>query len=120
MQRREFIMLVGGAAAWPLTAGAQTPPKIPRVGIIAGGNLAATEHTVGAFRRGLRELGYVEGQTIVLEVRFAEGRYERIPDLVGELVDLKMDVLMANITPAALAAKKATRTIPIVMVGTDP
>jgi hypothetical protein len=90
MRRREFIALLGGAtaasAAWPLAAGAQTPPKIPRVGYIAGSSATATEHTVGAFRQGLRELGYVEGQTIALEVRWAEGRNERIPELVAELV----------------------------------
>ncbi len=124
MKRREFIALLGGAtaasAAWPLAAGAQTPPKIPRVGFIAGSSPTATGHTVGAFRQGLRELGYVEGQSIALEVRFAEGRMERIPELVAELVGLKMDLLVAGVSSAALAAKKATRTIPIVMVVPDP
>ncbi len=124
MKRREFIALLGGAtaasAAWPLAAGAQTPPKIPRVGFIAGASPTATGHTVGAFRQGLRELGYVEGQTIALEVRWAEGRMERIPELVAELVGLKMDVLVAGISQAALAANKATRTTPIVMVAADP
>src|SRR5258705_12736479 len=123
MQRREFIALLGSAtasAAWPLAAGAQTQPKIPRVGFIAGSSLAATAHTLGAFRKGLTELGYVEGQTIALEVRFAEGRTERIPELVAELVGLKMDLLVAGISQAALAAKKATGTIPVVMVGADP
>jgi len=121
MQRREFITLLGGAsAAWPLAASAQTPPKIPRVGYIAGASATTIEHTVGAFRQRLRELGYVEGQTIALEVRYAEGRLERIPELVAELVGLKTDVLVAPTSQAALAAKKATGTIPIVMVGTDP
>ena len=124
MKRRDFIALLGSAtaasAAWPLAVGAQTPPKIPRVGFIAGSNPAATEHTVGAFQQRLRELGYVEGQSIALEVRWAEGRMERIPELVAELVGLKMDVLMAGISPAALAAKEATRTIPIVMIAPDP
>jgi putative ABC transport system substrate-binding protein len=124
MRRREFIALLGGATAAsvlePIAAGAQSPPKIPRVGYIAGSNANSTEHMVGAFRQRLRELGYVEGQTIALEVRWAEGRMERIPELVAELVDLKMDVLMAAVSPAALAAKKATRTIPIVMVAADP
>jgi putative tryptophan/tyrosine transport system substrate-binding protein len=124
MQRREFIALLGGAtaasAAWPLAAGAQTPPKIPRVGYIAGSSSAAGGHIVGALRQGLRELGYVEGQTIALEVRWAEGRNERIPELVAELVALKMDVLVTGSSVAALAANKATRTIPIVMVGADP
>ncbi len=123
MQRREFIALLGSAtasAAWPLAAGAQTQPKIPRVGFIAGSSLAATEHTLGAFRKALIELGYVEGQSIALEVRYAEGRMERIPELVAELLDLKMDLLVAGVSSAALAAKKATRTIPIVMVAPDP
>jgi putative ABC transport system substrate-binding protein len=124
MRRREFIALLSGAtaasAAWPLAAGAQTPPKIPRVGYIAGSSSAASGHIVGAMRQGLRELGYVEGQTIALEVRWAEGRNERIPELVAELVGLKMDVLVTGSSVAALAANKATRTIPIVMVGADP
>jgi ABC-type uncharacterized transport system substrate-binding protein len=124
MKRRDFIALLGSAmaasAAWPLAVGAQTPPKIPRVGFTGGGSPAMAEHTFGAFQQRLRELGYVEGQTIALEVRYAEGRMERIPELVAELVGLKMDVLMAAIGPAALAAKKATRTIPVVMIAADP
>src|SRR6266404_7489743 len=124
MRRREFIALLGGATAAsavrPTATGAQTPPKIPRVGYIAASNTTAVGHIVGAFRKGLRELGYVEGQTIALEVRYAEGRLERIPELVAELVGLKMDVLVAPTSQAALAAKKATGTIPIVMVGADP
>ncbi len=100
MQRRQFIALLGGAtaasAAWPLAAGAQTPPKIPRVGYIAGTSSAAGGRVVGALRQRLRELGYVEGQTIALEVRWAEGRNERIPELVAELVGLKMDVLVMS------------------------
>jgi putative ABC transport system substrate-binding protein len=124
MRRREFIALLGGATAAsairPTATGAQTPPKIPRVGYIAGSSAALTEHTVGAFRQRLRELGYVEGQTIALEVRYAEGRLEPIPELVAELVGLKMDVLVAGVSSAALAAKKATATIPIVMVAPDP
>src|SRR5512143_2498307 len=107
MQRREFIVHLSGATAalatWPLAAGAQTPPKIPRVGYIAALGPDAARNTVGAFRQGLRELGYVEGQTILLEVRYAEGHHERIPELVAELVDLKMDVLVAGSSPQALA-----------------
>ena len=97
MRRREFIALLGGATAAsavrPTATGAQTPPKIPRVGYIGGSSNAASGHIVGAIRQGLRELGYVEGQTVALEVRWAEGRNERIPELVAELVGLKMDVL---------------------------
>ncbi len=124
MKRRDFIALLGSAtassAAWPLAVGAQTPPKIPRVGFIGGANPAAAEHTFGAFQQRLRELGYVEGQSIALEVRWAEGRIERMPELVAELVGLKMDVLVSPTNTGALAAKKATRTIPIVMIATDP
>ena len=124
MKRRDFIALLGSAtaasAAWPLAVGAQTPPKILRVGYIAGGNPTSTEHTFGAFRQKLAELGYVEGQSIALEVRYAEGRNDRMPELVAELVGLKMDVLVAGNSVAALAAKKATGTIPIVIVTPDP
>src|SRR5262252_6971073 len=117
MRRREFIALVGGATfVWPFAASAQTQPKIPRVGYVFGGN----KNNIEAFRQGLRELGYIEGQTIVLEVRGAEGRVERMPELVAELVGLKVDVLVAGGSPAALAAKNATQTIPIVMVGINP
>jgi putative tryptophan/tyrosine transport system substrate-binding protein len=120
VRRRDFIALVSSAAAWPFAATAQTPLNIPRVGFIASGTPAAAGHIFEAFRLGLRDLGYVEGQTIALEVRWAEGRYERMPSLVAELVGLKVDVLVATNSEASLAAKKATRTIPIVMFATDP
>jgi putative ABC transport system substrate-binding protein len=117
VRRREFITLFSSAAAWPLAAVAQTPPKIPRVGCIVGGTDG--NPIFEAFRQGLRELGYVEGK-IALEVRWAEERYERQPELVAELVGLKVDVLVATNNSAALAAKKATGTIPIVMIAADP
>jgi len=125
VKRREFITLLGGAAVgWPLAASAQTQPKIPRVGIVFSATpspgSAAPSPALEAFRQGLRELGYVEGETIVLEVRSAEGRFERIPELVAELVGLEVDVLVAVGPPAVLAAKNATRTIPIVMMGANP
>jgi putative tryptophan/tyrosine transport system substrate-binding protein len=120
MKRRDFIALLGGAtAAWPLGAGAQAP-KIPRVGYIAGGGGFMAVSMVAALRQGLSELGYIEGKTIAVEFRSAEGRNERIPELVSELVGLKVDVLVAASSPGVLAAKKATSTIPIVMVSTDP
>jgi putative ABC transport system substrate-binding protein len=88
VRRREFIALLGGAAVgWPLAGSAQTQPKIPRVGYVLS---SAPARGTEAFRQGLRELGYVEGQTIVLEIRGAEGRAERIPELVTELVGLKV------------------------------
>ena len=121
MKRREFITLLGGAAVgWPLAASAQTQPKIPRVGFVFGITPTLSKGSIEAFRQGLRELGYVEGQTIVLDVRWAEGRYERMPELMAELVGLKVDVLVAASTPAALAAKNATQGIPIVVVAPDP
>src|SRR5258705_9948796 len=121
MKRRDFIALLGGAAtAWPLAASAQTSPKIPRVGFIGGGSPAMAEHTLGAFRKALIELGYVEGQSIALEVRFAEGRMERIPELVAELVGLKMDLLVAGGSSAALAATQANPTYPIGLVAPAP
>ena len=95
MKRREFITLLGGAAVgWPLAASAQTQPKIARVGFVFG-STPTLQHGIEVFRQGLRELGYVEGQTIVLELRSAEGRVERLPELVAELVGLKVDVLVA-------------------------
>ena len=119
MRRREFIKLLGGAAVgWPLAASAQVQPKIPRVGHVLVGSLA--DWQTSQFRQGLRELGYIEGQTILLELRRAEGRLERIPELVAELVGLKVDVLAALSGPAAVAAKNATQTIPIVIIANDP
>jgi putative ABC transport system substrate-binding protein len=121
MKRRDFIAILGGAtAAWPFGAGAQVTPKIPRIGYIAGGGGSMAERMVAALRQGLSELGYIDGQTIIVEFRSAEGRNERIPELVSELVGLKVDVLLAASSPGALAAKKATGTIPIVIVSTDP
>jgi len=124
MKRREFIVLFGGAtaasASWPLAAGAQASGKLLRIGYIAASGAAATQNIVAAFRQGLKELGYVEGQSIMLDVRYAEGRSERIPELVTELVSLKMDVLVAGNSVAALAAKKATGAIPIVIIAADP
>src|SRR5215813_13444902 len=121
MRRREFITFLGGAAVgWPLGASARTQPKIPRVGCVWGSTPTMNKGGFEAFRQVLGELGYVEGQSIVLELRWAEGRLERIPELVAELVGLKVDVLVAVSTPAALAAKNATQTIPIVMLAPDP
>ena len=121
MKRREFISLLGVAAAWPLAARAQQPVKTYRIGFLSGGSEAANGPNLAAFRRGMRDLGYVEGETFAIEARFAEGRFERLPSLANELLALDPDVLFVQTTPANLAAKSATSTIPIVMIGVaDP
>jgi putative ABC transport system substrate-binding protein len=112
--RRKFLgALAGGLLAPPLAAEAQQAAKAPRIGFLAG-NLAAIPHLREAFRQGLRDLGYVEGRNVVIEYRDAEGKLERFPALAAELVALKVDVIVASGTLAALAAKQATRTLPIV------
>ena len=115
MRRREFITFLGGTAvAWPLDALAQQTSKVWRIGMLD--TTSATHNpNVDAFRRELRQLGYVEGQNLIIEYRSGEGRIERFPELAVELVRLKVDVVVTRGTPAALAAKNATATIPIVM-----
>jgi len=115
MRRREFISLVGGAAAWPLTARAQKA-KIARVGYLFSFTDPEGRHLWDACREGLRELGYVDGQNIVLEPRWAQGQHDRLPALANELVRLHVNVIVAAATPASLAAKAASGTIPIVIV----
>ena len=122
MRRREFISLLGGAAAaWPLAARAQQLARIPRVGFLGNSTAALEANLVGPFRDGLRELGYEEGRDIVIEYRWADGRYERFPALIAELIALKVDTIVTAGTPASLAVKNATTTIPLVMVAVgDP
>ena len=117
MDRRSFIgTLTGSLLAAPLAAGAQQAGNVYRIGFLAT-SLATGPHLTDAFRQGLRDLGYVEGRTVVIEYRDAEGKLERLPALAAELVALKVNVIVAPNTPAALAAKQATRTLPIVFVG---
>ena len=119
MKRREFITLLGGATAWPLVARAQG--RIPRVGFMGNSTAALEVNLVNSFREGLRELGYEEGRNIAIEYRWADGRYERFAALVAELIAAKVDVIVTAGTPAALAVKKATSTVPLVMVAVgDP
>src|SRR5947209_16279746 len=114
MDRRRFLLTsLVCAFASPHATGAQQAAKIARIGWLAG-SLAASPHLPEAFRQGLRDLGYVEGRTVVIEYRDAEGKLERLPTLAVELVALKVDVIVVGNTPAALAAKQATKTIPIV------
>jgi putative ABC transport system substrate-binding protein len=118
MKRREFITLVGAvAAAWPLAARAQQAAKVPRIGYLVTGSLETPDGRVfvDAFRQGLRERGYVEGQTIVIEYRSADGKFERLPQLANELASLKPDLIIAPNTPAARAVQRATSSIPIVV-----
>lgn len=121
MRRRDFVTIVGGAAAWPLTARAQPRPNISRVGYLFSLNEAEGKHLWEAARQGLRELGYVEGHNIIIEPRWAEGKYDRLPALVAELERLKLDVLVAAATPTNIAVKDGTSTIPVVFVAVaDP
>src|SRR5215475_6538000 len=98
----------------PLAAETQPRAHIPRIGWLGGTSPAVNPAVLEAFRSGLRELGWVEGQNVVIEYRWAEGRFDRLPDLDAELVRLKVDVIVGSPTPATLAAKNATGTIPIV------
>jgi putative ABC transport system substrate-binding protein len=117
MERRAFVAGGFGFLAAPFAAAAQPSGRIPRVGYLSGGWRGDPPHVAGeAFRQGLRDLGYVEGRSLTLEIRFAEGRLDRYPALVTELVRLPVDVIVAPGTAAAQAARKATSTIPIVIV----
>jgi putative ABC transport system substrate-binding protein len=120
MRRREFITILSGATAtWPFAARAE--PKIPRVGYMGNSTQALEANLIGAFRDGLRELGYDEGRNILIEYRWADGNYAQFPTLVAELIAAKVDVIVTAGTPAALAVKKATTTVPLVMVAVgDP
>jgi putative ABC transport system substrate-binding protein len=121
MRRREFITLFGGTAAgWPLAARAQQPGKLPMIGFL-GATASIESQRVAAFVQRLRELGWIDGRTLAIEYRWAEGRNERYAEIAAEFVRLKVDVIVTVGTPATLAAKQATAVIPILFVtASDP
>jgi ABC-type uncharacterized transport system substrate-binding protein len=121
MKRREFITLLGGAPIWPLVAQAQQRPNMPRVGYLFSLTESEGRHLWEASRQGLRELGYVEGRNIIVEVRWVGGRYEQLPSVLAEFERLKVDVIVIAATPGNVAAKVLTSTIPVVFVAVaDP
>ena len=116
MKRREFIALLSGVAAWPLAARAQHPPsKLFRIGYVGLASADSLPERITAFRTGMSELGYEEGRDIIIEYRWADGNYDRLPALLADLVRLKVDVIVTHGTPGVLAAKQATSRIPIVI-----
>jgi putative ABC transport system substrate-binding protein len=120
MKRRKFISLVGGAATWPFAARAQQP-GMPIVGFVSNRSAEASVRQTAAFRKGLSETGYVEGQNVMVEYHWLEGQYDRLPALMADLVRRRVAVIATFANPPALAAKAATPTIPIVFgVGQDP
>ena len=117
MRRRDFIKAIAGlTAASPLAAHAQQAAKVPRVGFMGNSTEALEANLIEPFRLGLRQRGYQEGRNIIIEYRWAEGRYERFPALVTELLATKVDVIVTAGTPASLAVKKATSVVPLVMI----
>jgi len=119
MRRRQFIGLIG-AAAWPVVARAQQ--SLPAIGYLYGGSSASSRHLVAAFREGLSDAGYVDGRNVIIEFRWADNDFARLPELAADLVRLRVAVIVApGGTPAGLAAKAATSTVPVIFgVGSDP
>jgi putative ABC transport system substrate-binding protein len=121
MRRREFITLLGGVAAWPLAARAQQTAKLTTIGLLISGSPLSHGPWVAAFAKRLHDLGWIEGRTVAIEYRWAEGRSERFTEVAAEFVRLKVDVIFAAGTPTTAATKQATSVIPIVFAGAgDP
>jgi ABC-type uncharacterized transport system substrate-binding protein len=122
MRRRDFITLLGGAAAaWPLAAHTQQSPKLPTIGFLGANNATFERASVDAFVQRLREVGWTENRTVAIEYRWAEGRDERFAEIAAEFIRLKVDVILTYATPSSIAAKKATAAIPIVFAAAgDP
>jgi putative ABC transport system substrate-binding protein len=122
MKRRDFVALLGGAAvSWPLAARAQQASKLPTIGYFGSGTASSQRPWSDAFAQRLRELGWLEGRTVAIEYRWAEGRTERAVEIAAEFVRLKVDVIVTNATPNVAAAKQATSVIPIVFAAAgDP
>src|SRR6266487_1549919 len=120
MRRRDLLILGGAAVAWPIAAHAQQK-TMPVIGFLSSRSPGEAALLVAAFRQGLNETGYIEGQNLAIEYRWAEGHYDRLPALAADLVGRKVDLIMASSPPSALAAKSASSTIPIVFRhGGDP
>ena len=117
---RLLVTLALGLLVAPLTAEAQPASRLPRIGFLGNSTAALEANLVGPFRDGLRDLGYVEGENILLEYRWAEGKYERFPELISDLIRLHVAIIVTAGTPASLAVKKATTSIPLVMIAGDP
>jgi putative ABC transport system substrate-binding protein len=113
MRRREFIAGLGGAVAWPLATRGQQP-TMPVIGFINGGSPEGYRRSLSSFLKGLGEIGYVEGRSVAIEYRWADGRYDRLPAFVAEFIQRRVSVIAATSTPAALAAKAAANTIPVI------
>jgi putative ABC transport system substrate-binding protein len=121
MKRRKFMILLSGTLSWPLTAHAQLLPKLPTIGILGPTNAAVAEQWTAALVQRLRELGWIEGRTVAIEYRWAEGRAERAADIADEFVRLKVDVIVTSGTQNVMAAKQATLATPIVFAAAaDP